>query len=90
MFCSDDAGAQYSSTAYAPIGQEIFSAGAIIPKFTFTDQEIEANGIMYYNARYYDPALSRFLQADPVLDGLNRYAYVGNNPVKYVDPSGNA
>jgi RHS repeat-associated protein len=85
---TDDAGLIVFAAAYAPFGQEIFSAGTIIPKFTFTDQEIEANGIMYYNARYYDPALSRFLQADPVLDGLNRYAYVGNNPVKYVDPSG--
>jgi RHS repeat-associated protein len=86
---TDDAGLIVFAAAYAPFGQEIFSAGTIIPKFTFTDQEIEANGIMYYNARYYDPALSRFLQADPVLDGLNRYAYVGNNPVKYIDPSGN-
>jgi hypothetical protein len=49
---------------------------------------IEANGIMYYNAGYYDPELSRLLQADPVLDGLNRYVYFGNNPIKYFDPSG--
>lgn len=28
------------------------------------------------------------MQADSVLDGLNRYAYVGNNPLKYTDPTG--
>jgi len=44
---------------------------------------------MYYDARYYDPDLGRFLQADPFLAGLNRYTYCGNNPIRYSDPSGN-
>ena len=44
---------------------------------------------MYYDARYYDPDLGRFLQADTYLDGMNRYTYCGNNPVRYVDPTGN-
>jgi murein DD-endopeptidase MepM/ murein hydrolase activator NlpD len=34
------------------------------------------------------PELGRFLQADPMLDGLNRYTYCGNNPVRYSDPTG--
>ncbi|MBI9099534.1 MAG: RHS repeat-associated core domain-containing protein [Spirochaetaceae bacterium] len=37
---------------------------------------------------YYDPDLGRFLQADPMLDGLNRYTYCGNNPIRYNDPTG--
>ncbi len=44
----------------------------------------------YYHARYYDPVLGRFLQADPYLDGLNRYAYCHNNPIIYTDPTGYA
>jgi len=38
----------------------------------------------------YSPALGRFLQTDPVgtADDLNLYAYVGNNPVNYTDPTG--
>ncbi|MBI9099528.1 MAG: hypothetical protein JEY91_13680, partial [Spirochaetaceae bacterium] len=35
-----------------------------------------------------DPDLGRFLQADPMLDGTNRYTYCGNNPIIYCDPSG--
>ncbi len=43
---------------------------------------------MYYDARYYDPDLGRFLQPDPMLDGMNRYTYCGNNPIRYSDPTG--
>ena len=48
----------------------------------------------FYNARYYDPALGRFISADTVVPNpgnpqdLNRYAYVRNNPLKYRDPTG--
>jgi RHS repeat-associated protein len=52
----------------------------------------EGFGLMFYNARWYDPALGRFAQADTIVpagvQGLDRYAYVGNNPINYNDPSG--
>ena len=43
-----------------------------------------------YRARMYVPSLGRFLQRDPAgyIDGFNLYAYVGNNPLAFVDPSG--
>ena len=47
-----------------------------------------------YRARYYDPALGRFISADPVVpepgnpQALNRYAYVYNNPLRYLDDGG--
>lgn len=43
----------------------------------------------YLRARFYNPAIARFTQEDTYRgDGLNLYAYVGNNPIHYVDPSG--
>ena len=45
---------------------------------------------MYYSARWYDPQQGRFISEDPAgfVDGLNKYAYVGNNPVSGRDPLG--
>jgi RHS repeat-associated protein len=55
---------------------------------------VEAAGLSYFGARWYDPALGRFMGVDPVgfseanLHSFNRYAYANNNPYKFVDPDG--
>ncbi|MFZ5887377.1 MAG: RHS repeat-associated core domain-containing protein, partial [Chloroflexota bacterium] len=74
-----------------------------LTKYTYTGQYshmddpstagvTEDFGLMFYNARWYDPSLGRFAQADSIVpggvQGLDRYAYVFNNPLAYVDPSG--
>ncbi|MCJ7530436.1 MAG: RHS repeat-associated core domain-containing protein [Anaerolineales bacterium] len=58
-------------------------------KYTFTGQytHVDDFGLLFYVARWYDPTLSRFAQADTVGAG-DRYAYVNNNPVRYNDPTG--
>jgi RHS repeat-associated protein len=57
--------------------------------YGFTGQRADsATGLDYYGARYYDPTLGQFTSADTVLDGLNRFAYVGGNPISHTDPSG--
>ena len=54
-------------------------------------QQYDAETEQYYlRARYYNPVIGRFIQEDPYRgDGLNLYAYCGNNPVVYYDSSGN-
>ncbi|MCF6216298.1 MAG: RHS repeat-associated core domain-containing protein, partial [Emcibacter sp.] len=59
--------------------------------FRYTGRRLDAEtGLYYYRARYYSPAIGRFLQTDPIGygDGLNWYAYVGNDPVNLNDPMG--
>jgi RHS repeat-associated protein len=54
----------------------------------------DGTGLLYYNARYYDPALGTFISPDTLVPdpGLvfdyNRYMYVRGNPLRYTDPSG--
>ena len=47
-----------------------------------------ATGLYYFNQRYYDAELGRFIQEDPAGQGLNPYAYCGNSPLIYTDPDG--
>ncbi len=63
--------------------------------FGFTGQRRDTSaGLLFYNARYYDATLGRFVNADTIVpsagkpQALNRYAYGLNNPVRYTDPSG--
>ena len=52
----------------------------------------EGFGLMFYQSRFYDPQLGRFTQADTIVpggvQGLDRYAAMNNNPIRYNDPSG--
>jgi RHS repeat-associated protein len=62
------------------------------PRFSFTGREyIPQIGLYYYRARFYDPALRRFLSEDPIrfsAGDVNLSRYVGNDPVSLVDPMG--
>ena len=49
---------------------------------------MDASGLYYFNARYYDPELGRFLQEDPAKQGSGWYAYCSNDPVNRIDLDG--
>ena len=45
-------------------------------------------GLIYMQARYYDPSVGRFVSEDSEYDGMNWFSYAGNNPINRVDRSG--
>ena len=60
-------------------------------RYTFQGREIDWDtGLTYFRARWYNPETGRWLSKDPIgiSGGLNLYAFVGNNPVNFTDPSG--
>lgn len=79
---------------YAPYGEVILNEGQNVTDYKFTGKELDETGLYFYGARYYDASIARFTVADsvePDIDkpqSLNRYAYCLNNPLRYVDPTG--
>ncbi|MCI0711835.1 MAG: RHS repeat-associated core domain-containing protein [Chloroflexi bacterium] len=74
---------------------DFYQPGNRTTKFAYTGQQYDAaTGLYFLRARYYDPAIGRFLSQDPYPVNtvnpveLNRYVYTANNPVNFSDPSG--
>jgi len=86
---TDSAGNVIDRQAYMPYGEDRFVSGTFAPKYQFNFKERESTGFYDYSARLYNPATGRWLSADSsASDGLNRYMYVSNNPLRYTDPTG--
>ena len=88
------AGSLVSTMKYTAFG-ETRGTGSSSTDYRYTGQrEEEEIGLYFYKARFFDPALSRFVQADtliPIVSNVmdwDRYAYSRNNPIRYNDPSG--
>jgi RHS repeat-associated protein len=84
----DSSSGALTKTGYLPYGRS-----ATVPaSFGYTGQRAdpETNGLYYFRARMYMPAWGRFMQPDPVgyKAGSHLYAYVGNDPLNFVDPLG--
>ena len=86
---TDSQGTEVSRQTYYPYGITRNSQGSAITERAYTGQvsDVDQTDLYYYNARYYHPWLSIFTQADTV-QGPNRYAYVGGNPLIFTDPTG--
>jgi len=82
----DEAGSVIRRLAYDAYGRP--SAGGTNERYAFTGQQYDArSGLYYMRARYYDPAVGRFISEDPI-PSLNAYQYASANPTNLVDSSG--
>ena len=80
------------SKSYTPFGEQI---GEQVSGFGYNGEYYSAvTGMVYLRARFYEPAMNRFSQKDIVRgsitapNSLNRYTYVQNDPINFIDPSG--
>jgi RHS repeat-associated protein len=86
-------GTEITRTDYLPFG-ELRNGSTGVDKYAYTGKEQDKTSLYYYEARYNSPDIRHFTQADiaePDYEDpqdLNRYAYVGNNPLSYVDDDG--
>ena len=81
-----------TSYAYDPYGVTTSAGAATTNTYQFTGRENDGTtaGLMFYRARYYNPAWGRFVSEDPigVAGEVNLYAYVGEQPTGWRDPQG--
>ncbi len=95
---TNSSGGEVLRLTYLPYGDTYDPGSSGDPTFDwrqFTGQELDSEtGLYFYQARYYNPVLGRFISPDPIVpnpwnpQALNRYSYVLNSPTNLVDPSG--
>jgi RHS repeat-associated protein len=88
-------GVKESEVKYSAFGEIRDQSGATSTDYLYTGQRQEAElGLYYYVARWYDPVIGRFIQADTIIPdpasgkAYDRFGYVANNPLRYTDPTG--
>ena len=91
---TDTNGAVVNDQRYFAFGRRLDKSGDISGEIDFTGQKRDATGLLYFNARYYDPQIGQFISPDTIvpdptlLIDYNRYLYSRGNPLKYNDPTG--
>lgn len=87
---SDTLGNVATEFSYEAFGQFAESGAPSQSSIGYTGRENDGNSLLYNRARYYSPALFRFVSEDPIgiKGGMNLYAYVGNSPTNYIDTFG--
>ena len=88
VFVTDGQGEIRNSYQYDAFGIPLETTEQLNNRIRYTGQQYDdVTGQYYLRARYYNPVAGRFMQEDVYQgDGLNLYAYCGNNPVVYDDP----
>jgi RHS repeat-associated protein len=83
-----------STWGSTPSSSDWTSIAATTHRGFTSHEQLDNVGLTHMNGRVFDPTAGRFLSADPfvqsplLLQGLNRYSYVMNNPLSFTDPSG--
>jgi RHS repeat-associated protein len=95
---TNSAGAVVYRAEHDPHGNVLLETGSpTLTAHKFTSYERDSSGLDYANARMFSGSRARFTKPDPAgmqyvntrnPESLNRYAYTGNDPVNYVDPTG--
>ena len=88
---ADASGTLQTHYTYDPFGTTTVSGATSANTQQFTDRENDGTGLYGYRARFYSPGLQRFISEDPLefaAGDVNLYAYVGNQPTIWRDPSG--
>jgi len=94
---TDANGVTIGESLYKAFGESRYLTGTIKTDYKFTGQREESalGGIYFFQSRWFDPALGRFLSPDSIVptgsqgtQAWDRYGFVNNNPVRYNDPTG--
>jgi RHS repeat-associated protein len=93
---TNSTGGFHAELRYKPWGETRYTSGTTPTSVHFTGHHEESGlgGLYFYDARWYAPYINRSVQPDSDVpasqgpQGLNRYSFVVNNPLKYVDPDG--
>jgi RHS repeat-associated protein len=87
---TDSTGTAQATYNFDSFGNTLASTGSILNPFQFAGEYQDSeSGLYYLRARYYDPSTGQFLTLDPMVASTGQpYAYVANNPLNGVDPSG--
>jgi RHS repeat-associated protein len=91
VMLTDYSGAVQKSYAYDAYGNTTPGAGTETNSQQYTGRENDGNGLYYYRNRYYLSGCMRFISEDPIgwaSGQTSGYAYVGGNPVQFVDAYG--
>lgn len=88
---TDTSAAIQTTYRYEPYGSTTASGAASSNTYKYTGREEDGTGLYYYRARYYDPAIGRFISEDSLeFEGgsLNLYGYAAGSPIDLKDPLG--
>jgi RHS repeat-associated protein len=93
---SFDAFGKRRGTAWSgsPTSGELSTINGLTRRGYTAHEMLDSTDLIHMNGRVYDPLVGRFASADPYIDAafgtqaFNRFAYVGNKPLSFTDPSG--